>query len=300
MLEEFKDIQSESASKIGNETLVKELKNYIDNTLLTHKSYEITEITADDAEAHEATVEYKCSSLEGYSVSSEFESELEELISIYTKSNYGMGYYAFENELSDLTPEQQQLAVEDLFTNLKDFICDMITEIAEDEDNYVTKKRIVTLKEIDGEWLIHSDVPKNKKAINDEIDEEFIEYNSKIQKPSANLDILVSKEWEYDFDGCNYTLRMYKDGEFSNWCGCGSPAGYSDMVEYYIYDDETKILYLYDYEKMYIGQGLVEDISKDKVTIKKYGQVCKYEAVGELTEYEPSFPYTEYFVGEID
>ena len=118
--------------------------------------------------------------------------------------------------------------------------------------------------------------PLNEQAKEDGISEEFFEYDSKNQKPSDNFDILTSNRWEYDFDDCAYVLTLKDNGEFSNYCACGSPAGYGDMIEHYIYDDETKTLYFYDYEKLYIGQGLVHEISSDKVVIEKYGEVCTY------------------------
>ena len=96
------------------------------------------------------------------------------------------------------------------------------------------------------------------------------------QEPSANLDILTSGEWEYSFPGCSYTLRMYKDGSFVNFCGCGSPAGYGDLVEHFLYDDETKTIYLYDEEDICIGTGKVLEIDKERVVIEKYDEVCEY------------------------
>ena len=114
------------------------------------------------------------------------------------------------------------------------------------------------------------------------VDVDYDEFDLSKQKSSENLDILTSGEWEYGGWGCAYVLIMGKDGKFSNWCACGSPAGYSDMVEYYLYDDDTKIIYLYDSEKQLIGEGEVLSISEDEVTIEKYDEVCEYKLVEEF------------------
>ena len=111
--------------------------------------------------------------------------------------------------------------------------------------------------------------------------DDFEVYKPKLQKQSDNLDIMTSSRWVYDFEGCSYVLRMSEEGEFTNYCACGSPAGYSDLIEYYIYDDETKTIYLYNSDKKLEGKGKVMEISKDKLVIEKYDEVCTYVPDGE-------------------
>ena len=109
-------------------------------------------------------------------------------------------------------------------------------------------------------------------------------YDRRNQKASANYDILTSNEWEYDFGGCAYELEMSKDGRFINYCACGSSIDYSDLIEYFIYDDDKKVIYLYDYNKEYIDTGKVIETSEDSVTIDLYDEVCEYVSVGKTTE----------------
>lgn len=104
-------------------------------------------------------------------------------------------------------------------------------------------------------------------------------YDPSNQKPSENLDILTSGTWQYDFEGCGYTLRLYDNGEFSNYCNCGSPVGDSDLAEYYIYNDDEKKLYLYDSDGKQITEGNIESISRDTLIIKLFGETCEYKLV---------------------
>lgn len=126
---------------------------------------------------------------------------------------------------------------------------------------------------------VADDLPLDELAVKDGIEQKYYRFDIDKQQPSKNLDILCSGRWEYDFDGCSYVLRMHDNGEFINYCACGSPAGYSDLVEYYLYDDKTGTLYLYDCDKVYVGKGEVTEIHETEVTIKKYGETCAYKLV---------------------
>ena len=62
------------------------------------------------------------------------------------------------------------------------------------------------------------------------------------------------------------------------FCGCTTTA---NLVEYYLYDDTTGTLYLYDCDKVYVGKGEVAEIHETEVTIHKYGEICEYKLVEE-------------------
>lgn len=97
------------------------------------------------------------------------------------------------------------------------------------------------------------------------------------QEPSANLDILTSGTWEYDFDGCCYVLSLYDDQTFSNYCRCGSPVGASDLVEYYIYNDKNKTIKLFDSDGKYITSGKFSFIKEDSLKLSLFGESCTYK-----------------------
>lgn len=78
-----------------------------------------------------------------------------------------------------------------------------------------------------------------------------VKFKKSLQVPSETLDKMVGR-WEYDFEDCAYGLRIGENQEFSLWCACGSPVGNSDLVEYFIYDEEKKIFYLYDCDRKFV------------------------------------------------
>ena len=85
--------------------------------------------------------------------------------------------------------------------------------------------------------------------------------------------------WTRDAENDIETIRFNTDGSFIYYCSCGNSVNDSDLCEGYRYDDETKTLYLYDMDKECIGEGKVLEISKDKVIIEKYDEICTYVPV---------------------
>lgn len=91
-------------------------------------------------------------------------------------------------------------------------------------------------------------------------------FDESLQKDSEALEMMIG-EWEYDFDGCAYGLDIGENQEFSLWCACGSPVGNSDLVEYYIYDDEKKLFYLYGEDGKFVEKMKGELISENELML---------------------------------
>lgn len=91
-------------------------------------------------------------------------------------------------------------------------------------------------------------------------------FKKSLQKDSEALEMMIG-EWEYEFDGCAYELVIEENQEFSLWCACGSPVGNSDLVEYYIYDDEKKLFYLYGEDKKFVETMKGEIVSENELML---------------------------------
>ena len=91
-------------------------------------------------------------------------------------------------------------------------------------------------------------------------------FNKSLQKDSEALESMLD-HWEYDFDGCAYELVLDENQEFSLWCACGNPVGNSDLVEYFIYDEEEKLFYLYGEDKKFVETMKGELISENELKL---------------------------------
>ncbi len=54
----------------------------------------------------------------------------------------------------------------------------------------------------------------------------------------------TNNSWTRSGDGDTEVLTFYPDGDYSYYCLCGNPVNDSDLCEYYVYDDESKIITL--------------------------------------------------------
>ena len=91
-------------------------------------------------------------------------------------------------------------------------------------------------------------------------------FKKSLQKASEAHEMMIGR-WEYAFDGCAYNLNIKENQEFSLWCACGSPVGNSDLVEYYIYDDEKKLFYLYGDDKKFVETMKGELLSENELML---------------------------------
>lgn len=106
-------------------------------------------------------------------------------------------------------------------------------------------------------------------------------FKKSLQKNSEVLEMMVDR-WEYDFDGCAYELVIEKNQEFSLWCACGNPVGNSDLVEYFVYDEEEKLFYLYGPDRKFVETMKGELISENE--LKLDGNVFERVIPGKIDE----------------
>ncbi len=125
---------------------------------------------------------------------------------------------------------------------------------------------------------------------------EKAKFKKSLQEKSDTLDKMIG-HWEHDFDGCSYGLSIGEEQEFSLWCACGSPVGNSDLVEYYIYDDESKLFYLYGGDKKFVETMEVELISENE--LKLDGDLFKKDLPGEDDDEEDLFDISKQNPSEV-
>lgn len=97
---------------------------------------------------------------------------------------------------------------------------------------------------------------------------------------------LTEARWEGTDGFCTNTIRFGKDGSFSNFCACGEPVGFADVIERFRYQAEDQAILLYDDENCLAEEGKVLYVDAFYLVISLFdGVYCYYNAESEESHF---------------
>lgn len=93
-------------------------------------------------------------------------------------------------------------------------------------------------------------------------------------------DFLIQCEWEGHDGYCVNTIRFNEDFSFSNFCGCGDPIGFADLIESFRYRASDQAILLYDGSDKLLETGKVIYVDTNYLVVNLFDTIYCYENLG--------------------
>ena len=95
--------------------------------------------------------------------------------------------------------------------------------------------------------------------------------------PGDPCDFLIQGEWEGEVVGCTNVIYFDEDYSFSNYCACGSPVEFADLIESYRYRASDQAILLYDGNDTLLETGKVIYVDTAYLVVELYDNIYCYE-----------------------